>query len=519
MPKEKINIVQESNDQELVIKLKKKKFPWWIFLFLLPLLLLIKCEKNVTFKVVNINDTVLSNIQSTFSYKRRVLFSNDIITFNDTTNSQGIVTFEGTEYSLYSLIFFGSDTCSFLVENECFATNNTSYNYRSLKEKDIELVKLDLKRKDMQFVMMDEKNTVLPDVIVNITVVNDYSTDNFSDTSDVAGIVEFHNIPACSKITLTSSVYGYHDADKKYESDSVSGKINEVELKPVTKPISFWVKNINTKQPIPYAFAELIVEGTKTGYKIKTNTNGVASVVENGLFEDVHIIKHIKIYATKTDFYDTIYPEPHKKVDDFIKADKEERTIYLRPKAKCVEVKVIDKDSKAALEAAECVINVNGTSTKTEYSNVFGIVQICGLFNEDKISVTASKSGYITNDFTVKDLSVESATGIVEIPLEKEAPPKKIVTVTIKINDYNTAQDDYYDVYYNGAKIGVLENAIGGTTEYSVEAEAGTTIKLTLILTKDMKNGTGAIISATPGTYSENVGGTTDHTFYIPIPK
>jgi len=513
-------IIAPPEENETIIKLRTRKFPWWIFLFLLPLLLLVKCEKDITFKVVNQTNKVLANAKTSFTYTRRVLFTKNTITFTDSTNSEGMVTFKDTEFSLYTLIFNRNDTCNFAVQTNCFQANSAVSKYHSLHEKDVQIVELDYIKKDITFVIIkDPENIILPDAEVKIKVENETSTYEDIDTSDVAGLVTFKNVPLCSKIHLTASCYGYYDTTYNFISDSIYNNIKNINLRPITKSINFWVKNLITKQPIPYAEAELIIDEKYSGYKIHTNTNGIFSVVENGMFEKVHIIKYMKVFATKTDFYDTIYPEPSKKVSEFIEADAQTRTVYLRPKAKCVEFKIIDNETKGTIDGAECIITKNGSETKTEYSNINGIVQICGLMIDDIISISASKVGYILNDYTVKDLKVENITSIIEIPLDKVKPPAKKISVTLKIFDYNNAQDDYYNLYLNGTKIGVVENEIGGISVYEIEAEEGSTIKVDMILTKDMGNGTGATISIDPGFYSESIGGTIDHTFYIKIPK
>jgi len=522
MKSTKVTIQQnQNNDEVYTLKLKKRRFPWWILLFLLPLLLLIKCKKDVTFKVQNqTSKEVVANAKTTFSYNRRVLFSNELINFSDTTNSEGIVTFKDTEYSLYTLIFYRNDTCNFAVLSDCYSANSTVYKYHKLKHKKVEIVELDYIKKDFTFTVIQQpENLIMPDVEVNIKIENENNTIEAIDTTDINGNVVFKNLPLCSKIEITAKKYGYYDSTYNFLSDSIYSNITQIYLRPITKSISFWVKNLNTKQPIPNAQAELIIDEIYSGYKITTNTSGIFSVAENGLFENVHIIKSMKIFATKTDFYDTIYPQTAKKVEEFITADAETRTVYLRPKAKCIDIKIVDADSKNSIDGAECIITINGKETKTEYSNILGVVQICGLTNDDIISITASKMGYDLNNYTVKDLKIETYTGETEIPLKKEAPPSELIKVKLKIFDYNSAQDDYYDVYFDGKKIGVLENTIGGTSEYEIEAETGTTIKVDLILTKDMGNSTGATIYTEPGSYSEDFSGNTDHTFYIPISK
>ena len=99
-------------------------------------------------------------------------------------------------------------------------------------------------------------------------------------------------------------------------------------------------------------------------------------------------------------------------------------------------------------------------------------------------------------------------------------PPDGRVTsrnVTICVIDFNNIQDDFYDLYVNGAFIGPVNNAPGETTCYNTTLESGLNeilLQLTVI------NGENTLLRITiePGGFSRDFAGSNDHKWIIEAP-
>ncbi len=102
-----------STDNYLLQMEKTKKFPWWILLFLLPLLLLIKCNREISVTCYDSSDNhTLPNQNVTLEYSPRFVYNNgeffpsNVLTQSKTTNSDGYVLFDSLPCSVFSYLFF-----------------------------------------------------------------------------------------------------------------------------------------------------------------------------------------------------------------------------------------------------------------------------------------------------------------------------------------------------------------------------------------------------------------------------
>ncbi|MBQ9213819.1 MAG: hypothetical protein IJ150_07770, partial [Bacteroidales bacterium] len=62
-------IISEENNEIYVLTIKKKHFPWWIFLLLLPLVLLIKCNKDIVVNCQDNRQNAIPNQSVTLKYQ------------------------------------------------------------------------------------------------------------------------------------------------------------------------------------------------------------------------------------------------------------------------------------------------------------------------------------------------------------------------------------------------------------------------------------------------------------------
>lgn len=102
-----------STDNYLLRMEKTKEFPWWILLFLMPLLLLVKCNREISVNCYNLDDNMpTSNQNVTLEYSPRFVFNNGdffpnkVLTQTKTTDSNGYVLFDSLPCSVFSYIFY-----------------------------------------------------------------------------------------------------------------------------------------------------------------------------------------------------------------------------------------------------------------------------------------------------------------------------------------------------------------------------------------------------------------------------
>jgi len=101
--KAKKDFLFNSTDKEYVIQLKRKRFPWWILLFLLLfLILLLPIKTKIEFKVVEKNS--LKSIEKaivTLTYDK----NDDEILLQENSDSSGLVIFKVNDRRIYQIIF------------------------------------------------------------------------------------------------------------------------------------------------------------------------------------------------------------------------------------------------------------------------------------------------------------------------------------------------------------------------------------------------------------------------------
>lgn len=420
---------------EYVVHLKKKNY-WWLLLFLLlllPLLLLIKMKKDVYIKTI---DAFAGNTLSdsyvefeyfnreAFNFKTKKFFSTDTVTLRGSTDSSGIIMFENVTYTLYSKLFFAKDLANILATNDCYMGDSIMPYFHKIKHRKEELAELANRSYNHDFLVLDIDDE---QPIPNADVVGESSSmegsKSYSGISDPAGIAILYEFPYCGEYEVVGSCYGYENDTLLGDARFLYGDLDSnrtLYLTPIKKMVKFIVKDLETNEPVPGATAYLVIDGD-TIQTVTTNINGFASVVGEGVFEDVHIIEEITIIADKAFYNDTSVTTI---VDDFIQLDEQDRVLYIRPTLQDVEFR--DTDGSSGLSGVKNIVTINGVQRSTpEYSNSNGKFMVSGVLPTDKVSITASKNGYNTNSYTIKNKlfsSLMATSTSRDIPLVKEAP-------------------------------------------------------------------------------------------------
>lgn len=84
---------------------------WWLLLLLIFVPLFIRCERTVKVKVVDSEGNPVENVDLNLSYTAHFFLAHaEEVDENGTTDGKGVVEFEGLTCSVYSYIFYGSET-------------------------------------------------------------------------------------------------------------------------------------------------------------------------------------------------------------------------------------------------------------------------------------------------------------------------------------------------------------------------------------------------------------------------
>lgn len=414
-------------DKDYVIQLKKKRYWWllWFLLLLLPLLLLIRFEKDVYIKVSDASgEKAIPEIPVYFSYHDYDLIkSTKKIDLKDSTNKEGLVIFEKLSYSLYSLLFKSNTLATVNASGKCFMADSMQIKFHKLKDKSIRNIQLPPKLTEITFKVIDfDDGEPLADA--NIKAKSRYYNyeKEWETRTNPNGDVVLTDAPLCGDIEIAAYYEGY-DSDTIKNGVEIllpDEDLRKLKLRSKKAMIKFIVRDLKTNDLLPNAQASLKIEG-KTVSTSRTNTNGVGV----GVFDSIRITAQATVLIQKEFYHDTTATFL---VSEFTERDEKGRTFYLRPSKQTISFRDIDSKSRKGIAGVKNMITVNGkTHGEPIYSNSSGVFIISGVFSDDKISITASKSGYKTNSTKIKNatfsnLIVGSQTKR-DIPLIKNTPP------------------------------------------------------------------------------------------------
>jgi len=95
------------------LKLKRKHNLWWLLLFLLPLLLLVRCQKDIRVSCNELDSKapvedipVKMEYHAHYLWNKGKLFASDSISVTQKTNANGETVFKDLPCSVYSYIFW-----------------------------------------------------------------------------------------------------------------------------------------------------------------------------------------------------------------------------------------------------------------------------------------------------------------------------------------------------------------------------------------------------------------------------
>jgi len=422
--KSKQNFSYTSTDGEYLIQLKRRNY-WWLLLFLLlllPLILLIEISKDVKLKTVDeISNNGLAKTHVQFSYTfHSMLAAAKPVSMKDSTNAEGIVIFKNVKYTLFQRLFFANEKAEIIAKSSCFMGDSITPPFFDLKHNEEYLLKLPVRAYDLNFQVIDEEDSQpIPNAKVEAVCNMNGSEIKWSETSDANGMVVLKKLPYCYEVKAVGSAYGYLNDTLANQVKFITGdiKARTLKLKPLKDMVKFSVKDLYSKQPLPDAMCLLLFE--KDTIKVRTNTNGVGK----GVFENVRIVKQMRIKASHVFYHDTITVSC--KVEEFVKKSEDDRTVYLRPEMQNITFRDIDGANSTPLEGVTNQISINGSSVGSQMSNANGTFIVAGLKPTDRISIVASKSGFGSNNTTINNKLASELTSDAsrDIPLSVTPPP------------------------------------------------------------------------------------------------
>ena len=407
------------------VQMVHRRFPWWLLLLLLPLLLLIQCHKDIEVRCIEPQTNApIEGQQVTMEYESHFLWNKgrflacDSIKLTQTTDSTGTTVFQNLPCSVYSYIFYCLSKASFSAKSECHAAIDVLHNFHYTRH--VELA-MEPRREDLHIKLLDlETKDPLPDgmLIYKYVELGDERTD--SAKADAAGAVTIPQMRYCSIMKLLHGrCYGYADTSKvdvPCKNLILADDSAALLLRPIKKRFTFFVKNIETKQPIPDAQCAVTLthpSGKTDGpHYIRTSIDGKGIAVYGESF----ILSVINIKAHKVHYKDSILTGGPWTVEEFIKQPDSIRTIWLTPLPYTQEFINIDSINGKPIPGVKNIITVtdpDGTvHNYEEISNRNGVFPVEAK-EDSKVEIISIKDP----DYKKKNT---------KIPVFKDVKDKKI---------------------------------------------------------------------------------------------
>ncbi len=409
---------REKND-EYVVQLKRRN--WWWLLLLLLLLLFVKCHKDITVTCTDADSGMPIEGQTvTLEYDAHYLgdlwrvLPTDHISISQETDSTGTTVFRDLPCSVFSYIFYCLSEATFTATSDCYDEVEEEHNFHYTCEVDM---KMSPKREDLQVRLVDlETKDPLPDAILHYKYREGDQEKTDSVQADPSGIAVIPQMRLCSVVDmLLGRCYGYADTTRTAVPCQQLLAPNDnttLHLRPLKNRFTFYVKNVDNKDPIPGAECYVTLthpSGRAFGpYKVTTSTDGKGIAV----VEDAFMLATIAIEAQKRPHYrDSMLTGGPWVVETFKEQDADTRTIWLKPVPYMREFENVDSINGNGIPGVRNVITIKHpdgtTDTITETSNSYGKFPVTAEEDAEIEIVSTKEPDYhkkITLEKTFKDV-------------------------------------------------------------------------------------------------------------------
>ena len=160
-----------------IVQLERHKFPWWIFLLLLPLLLLIKCNKTISVNCFESSNLIPIAGQEVdmqyvphFVFNDGKFFPSDTLKLTKITDSTGFAVFDSLPCSVFSYVFYCLQEADFSAVSQCYAAIGVKKNFHFTSHVDLGMQP---RREDLHVKLIDKETG---DIIIKL--VNAIPNDN-----------------------------------------------------------------------------------------------------------------------------------------------------------------------------------------------------------------------------------------------------------------------------------------------------------------------------------------------------
>ncbi len=219
MKSSKLNITFDgSSDEEHTIVLKNKRFPWWIFLFLLPLLLLLPINKKANIKLANAAGIPIENSVVTFVYSTHWPYNaKPEVKIDTQSDNNGCATFVGIKLPLYAFLFCGGDIATVCVSEGCWGGGSFPVCISSYPSSGYKDILLESKIVNFPFLVRDaNSNELIDGAKVKVVVENNGQESESEYLSGQDGACQSVEYSACAKIFAVAEKQ-YYQNDTIYD--------------------------------------------------------------------------------------------------------------------------------------------------------------------------------------------------------------------------------------------------------------------------------------------------------------
>lgn len=366
----------ESRYDHYTIQMVRRRFPWWLLLLLLPLLLLIQCHKDIEVRTLEPDtDAPITGQDVTLRYDAHFLWdweksaflSTDAVELTQATDSTGTTVFRDLRCSVFSYIFYCLSQAEFSAESRCHESVKELHNFHFTRHVDLYMAP---RREDLHIKLLDlETGDELPEgtLVWRYRELGKEITDSAS--ADASGVVTLPGMRYCSRIDLlTASCYGYADttrAEQPCASLLVADDSTAMRLRPLKERFTFYVKNRETRQPIPDALARVTLthpKGKQVSRDVRTSIDGKGIAV----YDNAFILSTIAIHASKKHFGDGDLEGGPWTVEKFIQLPDSQRVVWLDPEPFVTEFVAVDSITGEPIAGARHRIRITDPSGNEE---------------------------------------------------------------------------------------------------------------------------------------------------------
>ncbi len=362
LQKYKLSCKIKKGQDEYILQYKPKSWRWLWLLLLLPFfaLLFINYERDIKIKTVLDRDSsiacqdvsIKAHFVSHHLYKNGKWFVTDTLDLNADVDESGEVTFSDIGMSGYSHIFYMFSDLSLEAKSECMRSVDSIYQYKlhsTLPSKVFE-IRMEEKRCHISVQVFDnEFQSPVPEATVSASFVRNNEHISQTMQTDVNGRAMLTDLPQCINIDSISIVrYGYDTL--RIKDLAVKGILEQdpniiANLKANKQRISFFVRNSQSKEPIPQALVTMTYKSAEPGQTVRvdsviTNVDGMGL----GFFDGRRMNDQLTLRASCINFKDGTFGRPVV-VSEFIALDSLGRTLFLDPEHLTIQVKEVDRKS------------------------------------------------------------------------------------------------------------------------------------------------------------------------------